>query len=203
MTETLVVTLSGTMEIRTWTEQIHIDEAYHPDTQIVLYQRNVRELVATKYPRKRHDKGPNAGQLSGNPKGENLSDICPGMQQEWETGLWDIPNVKSNHPEKTGHPAQFPTELVVRCVLAMTNPGGWVLDPYAGVGSSLIAALKRNRRAMGSEKESKYMASAQQRTADFFAGNLKIRPLGKPVFQPSGKEEIAQYPPEWQTRNRL
>ena len=159
--------------------------------------------VPSKYPGKRHYKGPRKGQLSGNPKGKNPSDIWLLMQEEWETGLWDIPNVKSNHPEKTGHPAQFPIELVERCVLAMTNEGDWVFDPFAGVGSSLIAAIKRNRRAMGSEKEARYVEIARQRIADYFNGNLKIRPLGKPVYQPTGKEKIAQIPPEWQTARLL
>lgn len=159
--------------------------------------------VPSKYPGKRHYKGPKKGQLSGNPKGKNPSDIWLLMQQEWETGLWDIPNVKSNHPEKTGHPAQFPIELVERCVLAMTDENDWVLDPYAGVGSTLIAAIKRGRRAMGSEKEAKYVEIAQNRIIDYFAGRLKIRPLGKPVYQPTGREKIAQYPQEWHTARLL
>ena len=159
--------------------------------------------IPSKYPGKRHYKGPKKGQLSGNPKGKNPSDIWLLMQNEWETGLWDIPNVKSNHPEKTGHPAQFPIELVERCVLAMTNEGDWVLDPYAGVGSSLIAAIKRERRAMGSEKEAKYVEIAQNRIVDYFAGQLKIRPLGKPVYQPTGKEKISQFPQEWQSERLL
>lgn len=159
--------------------------------------------IPSKYPGKRHYKGPKKGQLSGNPKGKNPSDIWLLMQNEWETGLWDIPNVKSNYPEKTGHPAQFPIELVERCVLAMTNEGDWVLDPYAGVGSSLIAAIKRERRAMGSEKEAKYVEIAQNRIVDYFAGQLKIRPLGKPVYQPTGKEKISQFPQEWQSERLL
>ncbi len=159
--------------------------------------------VPAKYPGKRHYKGPKKGQLSGNPKGKNPSDIWLLMKEEWETGLWDIPNVKSNHPEKTGHPAQFPIELVERCVLAMTNEDDWVLDPFAGVGSSLIAAIKRGRRAMGSEKEMKYVEIAQGRIIDYFGGRLKIRPLGKPVYQPTGKEKIAQFPQEWQTERLL
>ena len=153
--------------------------------------------VPSKYPGKRHYKGPKKGQLSGNPRGKNPSDIWPLMAQEWEIGLWDIPNVKSNHPEKTIHPAQFPIELVERCVLAMTNEGEWVFDPYAGVGSALIAAIKHRRRAMGSEKEGKYVNIAQERIERFFNGDLKIRPLGKPVHQPTGREKIAQIPDEW------
>ncbi len=153
--------------------------------------------VPAKYPGKRHYKGPKKGQLSGNPKGKNPSDIWEIMAHEWDIGLWDIPNVKSNHPEKTIHPAQFPIELAERCVLAMTNQGDWVLDPYAGVGSALIAAIKRRRRAIGSEKEAKYVEIARARIERYFSGELKIRPLGKPVHKPSRRAKIAQYPAEW------
>lgn len=159
--------------------------------------------VPSKYPGKRHYKGAKKGQLSGNPKGKNPSDIWLHMANEWETGLWDIPNVKSNHPEKTKHPAQFPIELAERCVLAMSNPDDWVFDPYAGVASTLVAALKRGRRAMGSDKESGYIDIARQRISDYFAGTLKMRPLGKPVYQPTGKEKIAQYPEQWQAKRLL
>ncbi|MBI5829790.1 MAG: site-specific DNA-methyltransferase, partial [Chloroflexi bacterium] len=67
--------------------------------------------VPSKYPGKRHYKGPNKGRPSGNPNGKNPSDIWEVVARDWEDGLWDIPNVKSNHPEKTSHPCQFPVEL--------------------------------------------------------------------------------------------
>ena len=57
--------------------------------------------VPAKYPGKRHFKGPNKGKPSGNPLGKNPSDIWEFVTQEWEKELWDIPNVKANHPEKT------------------------------------------------------------------------------------------------------
>lgn len=161
--------------------------------------------IPSKYPGKRHYKGPNKGKPSGNPKGKNPSDVWDILAQEWEECFWEIPNVKSNHPEKTGHPCQFPVELVERCVLALTNENDWVFDPYAGVGSSIIAATKRNRRAIGSEQESEYVEIAHERLNSFFNGTLKLRPLGKPVHTPTGKEKVAQPPPEWKnaTQRRL
>jgi adenine-specific DNA-methyltransferase len=153
--------------------------------------------VPSKYPGKRHYKGPNKGQPSGNPNGKNPSDLWTFMAQEWEDGIWEIPNVKANHPEKTAHPCQFPVELVERCVLAFTNEGDWVLDPYAGVGSSVIAAIKHQRRGMGSEKEPEYVALTKERLHAYFNGELKTRPLGKPVHKPTGREKVAQIPDEW------
>lgn len=153
--------------------------------------------IPAKYPGKRHFKGPNKGKPSGNPLGKNPSDVWEVLVQDWEELIWDIPNVKSNHPEKTIHPCQFPIELVERCVLALTNEGDWVFDPYMGVGSALIAALMHDRRAMGCEKETTYVEIARQRVQDYYNGVLRYRPLGKPVFQPTGREKVSQIPPEW------
>ena len=159
--------------------------------------------VPSKYPGKRHFKGGSIGKPSGNPLGKNPSDIWEFIVNEWDELLWDIPNVKSNHPEKTTHPCQYPIELVERCVLAMTDAGDWVFDPYAGVGSSLIAAIMHDRRAMGSEKEEDYVKIAQERITNYKNGSLRVRPLGKPVHQPTGKEKVAQTPEEWVTSPQL
>ncbi|HDN74306.1 site-specific DNA-methyltransferase [Archaeoglobales archaeon] len=153
--------------------------------------------IPQKYPGKRAYKGVNRGKPSCNPKGKNPSDVWSVVLEDWEKQIWNIPNVKSNHPEKTIHPAQFPIELVERLVLALTNEGDWVLDPFMGVGSALLAALFQNRRAVGVDNVKKYCDIAYQRTLDALTGKLKRRPLGKPVYEPSGREKIARPPPEW------
>ena len=154
--------------------------------------------VPSKYPGKRNYKpGVNYGKPSGNPLGKNPSDIWKILERDWEYLLWDIPNVKANHPEKTLHPCQFPIELVERCVLAFTNEEDWVLDPFSGVGSSMLAALKLGRRAIGCEKESEYIRLAKDRVSQFESGELPYRQLGKPVHKPTGKEKVSQRPEEW------
>lgn len=154
--------------------------------------------VPAKYPGKRYFKGPKRGQLSGNPLGKNPSDIWDVVKQDWEEGVWDIPNVKANHPEKTVHPCQFPVELVERCVLALTDLEGVVLDPYCGVGSTIIAALQHNRKALAAEQDAAYVAIAQERIQKFMQGTLPLRPLGKPIHKPTGRERVAQMPLEWE-----
>lgn len=129
--------------------------------------------VPSKYPGKRHFKGPNVGKLSGNPKGKNPSDV------------WIFPNVKNNHPEKTIHPCQFPVELVERLVLSMTNEGDSVFDPYMGVGSSVLAALMHGRTAYGCDIVPEYVDIALQRVRQLHEGNLRTRPMGKPVYDPT------------------
>lgn len=157
--------------------------------------------VPSKYPGKRHYKGQKKGKLSGNPLGKNPSDIWEFIAQEWDKELWNIPNVKSNHPEKTIHPCQFPIELVERCVLAFTDEDDSVFDPFCGVGSTLIGALRHNRRAFGCDQEAEYIQIARQRIEDFYHGRLKIRPIGKPVHKPSGREKVAQMPSEWEDKD--
>jgi adenine-specific DNA-methyltransferase len=156
---------------------------------------NVR--VPSKYPGKLHYKGPHKGKPSGNPLGKNPSDVWTLIERDWESLLWDIPNVKSNHPEKTIHPCQFPIELVERCVLALTDENDWVLDPFSGVGSALLAALRHDRCAIGCEKEAAYVNLAHERVAALENGTLPYRRVGRAVYQPTGREKVSQVPLDW------
>ena len=128
--------------------------------------------VPQKYPGKKYFKGPNAGKHSCNPLGKNPGDF------------WVIPNVKSNHVEKTDHPCQFPVELIERLVLSMTNEKDWVFDPFLGTGTSIIAAIRHNRRGIGAEVLPQYVRLAKQRIGQEIAGTLKTRPMNRPVYDP-------------------
>lgn len=168
------------------------------------YHFNVDPVrVPQLYPGKRHSakKGAKAGLPSGNPGGKNPSDYWEfdARKHFEEEAIWDIPNVKALHPEKTDHTCQFPVELVERCVLALTQPGELVLDPFVGVGSSVIAAIKHGRNAIGIEKEQQFIDIASDRVSDLKGGVLPLRPLGKPVRRPRPTERVAQVPEEWLT----
>lgn len=138
--------------------------------------------VPSRYPGKKHFKGPKKGQYSGNPKGKNPSDVWDVLQNDWDKEIWDIPNVKSNHVEKTEHPCQYPVELVDRCILALTNEDDWILDPYAGVGSTLISAIKNNRNVVGIEKYKKYIDIGLERIHKLNNDELKLRPMTKKIY---------------------
>ncbi len=129
--------------------------------------------VPQKYPGKKHFKGPNAGKYSCNPLGKNPGDV------------WVIPNVKNNHVEKTIHPCQFPVELIERLVLSMTRKDEWVFDPFAGTGTTIVAALRHGRRGAGAEIEHKYLAVARERVRLERKGLLRTRPMNKPVYDPA------------------
>lgn len=107
--------------------------------------------IPSKYPNKKHFKGPKVGQLSGNPLGKNPSDV------------WAITNIKAKHPEKTEHPCQFPLALVERLILALTDTNDVVLDPFVGSGTSLVAASIHGRQSIGIDNMSKYCDIAVQR----------------------------------------
>lgn len=128
--------------------------------------------VPQKYPGKKHFKGPRVGEYSGNPLGKNPGDV------------WIIPNVKSNHVEKTEHPCQFPVELIERLVLSLTHEDEWVLDPFLGTGTSIIAALLHQRRGAGAEIMPRYVELAHRRIREAMAGTLRTRPMNRPVYDP-------------------
>ncbi len=142
--------------------------------------------IPQKYPGKKNfKKNEKYGTLSGNPLGKNPEDV------------WDIPNVKNNHPEKTDHPCQFPIELIERLVLSMTNPGDAVLDPYLGVGSAICAAVIHNRKGYGSDIMKEYLDIAEDRVKAAANGTLNRRMMGTPVYQPTESVKLAELPEEF------
>ena len=103
-----------------------------------------------KYPNQKKN-----GKLKCNPMGKNPSDV------------WQIAKVTSGRNrssvERTPHPAQFPLELVTRIILASSNKGDVVFDPFAGSGSTLEAAIRTGRKAVGIEIDDRYVSVAIER----------------------------------------
>ena len=137
--------------------------------------------VPQKYPGKKYFKGEKVGEYSCNPNGKNPSDV------------WDIPNVKNNHVEKTIHPCQFPISLVQRLVSALSNEDDIVFDPFLGVGSTAVAAVINRRKAAGSEILKDYYDIAFEQVILTYKGLLKIRP-DKPVYEPTGNLSLIKNP---------
>ena len=137
--------------------------------------------VEQKYPGKKYYKGPKKGKYSSNPRGKNPSDV------------WDIPNVKANHVEKTEHPCQFPVALVRRLVKGMCPPGGLVCDPYSGTGSTAVAALLEHRNFTGSEISSDYVEISRERLKKVIEGSIQVRD-DKPVMKPDIRSSVARRP---------
>jgi adenine-specific DNA-methyltransferase len=138
--------------------------------------------IAQKYPGKTYYKGAKRGKPSGNPNGKNPADV------------WEIPNVKANHIEKTTHPCQFPFALAQRLILALSNKNGVVFDPFMGSGTTACAALVENRKFMGTEISPKYYQLAVDRCKQANARTLRFRPHDKPLLPPDPKSKVATNP---------
>ncbi len=80
------------------------------------------------------------------------------------SNLWnDITIPFWSMPENTDHPTQKPEKLLAKLILASTNENDFVFDPFMGVGSSLVAAKKLNRKFLGIEIETEYCLLAAKR----------------------------------------
>lgn len=138
--------------------------------------------VPQKYPGKKYYKGPNKGQYSGNPLGKNPTDV------------WDIPNVKAQHKEKTNHPCQFPIALAHRLILGLTNETDMVFDPFSGAGTTAAAAMMLNRNFVGSELFGEYFEIATSRISAAREGNLPHRSVDEPLLDPSTTGSVSKKP---------
>jgi site-specific DNA-methyltransferase (adenine-specific) len=80
------------------------------------------------------------------------------------SNFWDDITVPFwSMPENTDHPTQKPEKLIAKLVLASSNIGDVVFDPFLGVGTTAVVAKKLNRRYLGIEREYVYCALAQKR----------------------------------------
>ena len=149
--------------------------------------------VPQKYPGKRYYRGAKKGQLSGNKLGKNPSDIWRDIEF---SQIWDIPNVKANHVEKTEHPCQFPVALPTRLIKALCPMDGVVLDPYMGAGTTGVATVLEKRKFVGAELTEDYYKIAKKRIQQAIDGTVRVRP-DKPVAEPNPKMEVARLPEEF------
>lgn len=90
---------------------------------------------------------------------------CGGGFSRWNAGgargVWTFP---TNPPDRDGaHPTEKPVRLMMKLILDFTAPGDLILDPFAGSGSTGVAALKTGRRFVGIERDEKYFGAAIRR----------------------------------------
>lgn len=149
------------------------------------FQFNLDDVrVPQKYPGKKHYKGPNKGKFSGNPLGKNPSDV------------WDIPNVKAKHVEKTDHPCQYPVAIPQRLIKALAPENGLILDPFMGSGTTGVAAILTGRRFVGAEIQKEYYDISLNRITEAANGDAKIRE-DKPIVKPNRNSAVAKLPDEF------
>ena len=91
---------------------------------------------------------------------EKKSDILRDEFLQWTNGVWSF---NGESKKRIGHPAPFPVELPKRCIKLFSFVDDVVLDPFLGSGTTAIAALQNNRRAIGIEVDEKYCQLAVER----------------------------------------
>jgi len=108
-----------------------------------------------KYPHQKKN-----GKLRCNTLGKNPSDV------------WQIAKVTSgtdrSSPERTSHPAQFPTDLIDRIVLGFSNENEVIIDPFMGSGSTAISCIKHNRKVIGFEIRKDYCEMEVERIITYY-----------------------------------
>ncbi|MGH7243715.1 MAG: DNA-methyltransferase [Phycisphaerales bacterium] len=86
-------------------------------------------------------------------------------QTKKATDVIDIPSLNNMAAERTGYPTQKPLALLELLVGACSPPGGTVLDPCCGSGTTLVAAAKLGRRALGCDQSAAAVRTAKKRLA--------------------------------------
>ncbi|MBR1376036.1 MAG: site-specific DNA-methyltransferase [Cardiobacteriaceae bacterium] len=87
----------------------------------------------------------------------NYRDTCP-------SNFWDDITIPFwSMPENTAHPTQKPEKLIAKLILASSNQGDIVFDPFLGSGTTSVVAKKLGRNYIGIEKEPQYCIWAEQR----------------------------------------
>lgn len=92
--------------------------------------------------------------------GSRVSTISKKEFMEWTNGVWTF---SGESKKKIGHPAPFPIELPERCIKLFSFQGDMVLDPFMGSGTTLVAASRNEREAIGVEVDRSYCEIARER----------------------------------------
>lgn len=80
--------------------------------------------------------------------------------------VWSIPYTPQSEKLLGKHPTQKPVKLLERIILASSNPGDIVLDPFCGSGTTGVAAIKNGRKFVGIEREEEYVGLSERRMTD-------------------------------------
>jgi len=124
------------------------------------------------------------------------------------TKSWFVVNPRSRSQAQLTHPAKYPEELVKRLVTYFTKQNGWVFDPFAGVGSTLIACRESGRNAVGVELSKEFVDIGQAALQRIAKNGHQVLLLGdslnsQELISKHFKEEIPLFdyvitsPPYW------
>ncbi len=113
----------------------------------------------------------------GMPRLKRYLTNMPGVSLQ---SIWtDIPPINSQAAERLGYPTQKPLELLERIILASSNPGDIVLDPFCGCGTAIHAAQKLGREWIGIDITHLAIHLVERRMKDAFSG-IQFKIHGEP-----------------------
>ncbi|MHB9027022.1 MAG: DNA methyltransferase [Armatimonadota bacterium] len=125
----------------------------------------------------------------------NLLNDLTGTEWIKFTRTWfvcDSPRYHRNRKTEL-HPARFPEELVAEFLRFFTQRDGWVLDPFAGSGATLVACAEEGRRGVGVELSESYAAICRQRLVTTNAQHVlcgDAREIAAPTFWDAARPEL-------------
>ena len=143
--------------------------------------------------------------LRANPKGKLPDDVWYLRPQEAagmfgaETDTWNVSRVCGTFKEREGwHGCQMPLAILNRIILASSNPGDVVLDPFNGSGTTTVAAALLGRKYVGIDQSAQYVEHAQKRLDDAVKQTAAAASAG-PLFGDSAAATDADRPSKVQT----
>ena len=105
--------------------------------------------------------------------------------------VWDIPLLNPKAKERVGYPTQKPILLLERIISLVTSPGDFVLDPFSGSGTTLVAADLLGRNSLGIDVSSEAVQLAKQRLAEPVRTTSELLRKGRDSYVQSDEEALA------------
>lgn len=119
--------------------------------------------------------------------------------------VWEFSHVHYSNKNRKPHPTQKPEGIIERMILASSNEGDTILDPFAGSGTTLRVAQQLNRNGIGMEVNPEYVAMIQERLTEEFTGFDSIDPRMKRVpydlRRPEIRDEYLRNHIQWFLKN--
>lgn len=113
--------------------------------------------------------------------------------------LWtDIPTLKGQSPELLGYPTQKPEALLARIIAASCPEGGTVLDPFAGCGTSVVAAQRAGHPWIGIDITHLAINLVKLRLRDIFGDSVQYKVIGEPTTVADAQDLADQDPYQFQ-----
>lgn len=119
--------------------------------------------------------------------------------------VWEFSHMHYCSKNRQKHPTQKPEGLFERMILASSNPGDTVLDPFVGSGTALRVCQQTNRRGIGIDINPEYIKMTRHRLSEKFTGfdsiDEKMKRVPNDLNDPNLRKEYVRNHIEWFLKN--